>query len=151
VQILTWSAYSETSYDKLRDRYVRSGGGSGLTKSSIYDPKTGTISAMTISNTQHDMFCPGIASLPNGNVIVTGGQNADRVSVYDSASNSWKTAPTMGISRGYGSTVTLSDGKVRACTLKVHCTSCYPCNGQLLTDNGSETKKICCQGTHCKL
>jgi galactose oxidase len=120
VQILTWSAYTERDFDR-RDRYVRRGGGSGLTKSSIYDPKTGKISALTISNTKHDMFCPGIAFLPNGDVVVTGGQNADRVSVYDISSNSWKTAPTMGISRGYGSTIALSDGKVR--TDSMHCTA----------------------------
>lgn len=95
---------------------MKRGGGSGLTKSSIFDPKTGKVSTMDVSNTKHDMFCPGIAFLPEGDVVVTGGQNADRVSIYDYSSNSWKTAPTMDISRGYGSTVALSNGKV--CQLK---------------------------------
>ena len=112
MQILSWAAYSEVNYDR-GDRYVKRGGGSGKTKSSIFDPKTGKVSAMTVSNTHHDMFCPGIAFLPEGDIVVTGGQNADRVSVFDVSSNTWKTAPTMDISRGYGSTIALSTGKVR--------------------------------------
>lgn len=113
MQIITWSAYTDDDFDR-QNRYVKQGGGQGLTKSSIYDPKTGNISAMTVSNTKHDMFCPGIAFLPNGDVVVTGGQNADRVSIYDLSANVWRTATTMGISRGYGSTLALSNGKVRA-------------------------------------
>jgi galactose oxidase len=62
MQVLVWSAWKANDFDR-RNRFVKTGGGSGLTRSAIYDSKTGKISNMMVSNTQHDMFCPG-ALLP---------------------------------------------------------------------------------------
>jgi N-acetylneuraminic acid mutarotase len=50
--------------------------------------------------------------LPNGDIIVTGGQNANRTSIYQLASGKWNAAQEMSISRGYASSALLSNGKV---------------------------------------
>lgn len=68
---MAWSAYVPDDFDRS-DRYVMSGGGSGVTMHAIWDPITGSITESTVSETNHDMFCPGIAQLANGDIHVTG-------------------------------------------------------------------------------
>jgi galactose oxidase len=101
-KVLLWSAY------KLDDF----GGGTGFTQTAIYDPTTGATTQRTISNTQHDMFCPGISMDFNGRIIVTGGNNAEKTSIYDVANDAWVSGANMKVPRGYQSTTTTSDGKV---------------------------------------
>ncbi|KAF2854308.1 carbohydrate-binding module family 32 [Plenodomus tracheiphilus IPT5] len=84
----------------------------GKTQTGIYDPVSGESSQLEVSNTGHDMFCPGISLDFNGRVIVTGGSNAEKTSIYDPASNAWTGAPNMKIARGYQSTATCSDGRI---------------------------------------
>lgn len=101
-KVLLWSAY------KLDDF----GGGTGLTQTAIYDPVTGTSTPRTVTNTAHDMFCPGISMDFNGRIIVTGGNNAQKTSIYNPSTDSWTAGADMVISRGYQSTATVSDGNV---------------------------------------
>ncbi|KAH7390512.1 hypothetical protein BKA66DRAFT_413555 [Pyrenochaeta sp. MPI-SDFR-AT-0127] len=101
-KLLIWSAYAKDNF----------GGERGFTQTGIYDPATGDSSQLNVTNTQHDMFCPGISLDFNGRVIVTGGSNAAKTSVYDPAANAWTGAPNMKIARGYQSTTTCSDGRI---------------------------------------
>ncbi|MEL6253468.1 MAG: PKD domain-containing protein [Bacteroidota bacterium] len=101
-KIVAWSAY---------DRF-RFGGNRGKTYTIIFDPATNSSQEMLISNTQHDMFCPGTSNLPDGKVIVTGGSSSTKTSIYDPATNQWSAAAPMKIPRGYHAMVTLADGKV---------------------------------------
>ncbi|KAF1915593.1 arabinogalactan endo-1,4-beta-galactosidase [Ampelomyces quisqualis] len=101
-KLLMWSAYA-------RDNF---GGERGYTQTGIYDPGTGESTQLQVSNTQHDMFCPGISLDFNGRVIVTGGSNAAKTSIYDPAGNAWIAAPNMQIARGYQSSTTCTDGRV---------------------------------------
>ncbi|KAF4447225.1 galactose oxidase precursor [Fusarium austroafricanum] len=94
-------------------KYDSFGGSPGsYTLTSIWDPKTGQITQRTVSNTDHDMFCPGISMDGTGEIIVTGGNSAAKTSLYDSPSDSWIPGPDMKIPRGYQSSATLSDGAV---------------------------------------
>ncbi|KAH8175232.1 f5/8 type C domain-containing protein [Sarocladium implicatum] len=102
-QVVAWSAWR---YDEF------SGGGKGYTLTSTWDPATNVISQRTIQNTKHDMFCPGISMDQNGQMVVTGGNDAARTSIYDPATQSWLSGPNMKIARGYQSSVTLSDGRI---------------------------------------
>lgn len=77
------------------------------------DPETLVSSSAAISNTNHDMFCPGISMLGNGNIVVTGGNVAEKTSIYNVLTNAWEPGPNMNIARGYQSSVTLSTGEVR--------------------------------------
>jgi galactose oxidase len=150
-QVLSWSAETEDDFYR-GDRYIVGGGGSGKTYHTVFDAVTGTSKGLLVSNTKHDMFCPGITMLPTGvptnaispscfqcahsaaveacialtgycivdsrsrtfagDIIVTGGQNANKTSIYQLATNQWVPAADMSISRGYGSSCLLSNGKV---------------------------------------
>jgi galactose oxidase len=101
-KVLMWSAFAKDNF----------GGQRGFTQTGIYDPTTGESSQLQVSNTQHDMFCPGISLDFNGRVIVTGGSDAAKTSIYDPSSNSWIPASNMRIARGYQSTATCSDGRI---------------------------------------
>ncbi|WP_197060675.1 discoidin domain-containing protein [Arthrobacter sp. L77] len=101
-KLLTWSAYSPTTF----------GGSRGYTQTSILDLTTGEVSQSQISNTGHDMFCPGTSMLPDGTIMVSGGSNSSKTSLYNPTTNAWTPGPDMKIPRGYQSNVTTSTGEV---------------------------------------
>lgn len=99
-KMLTWSSYAPDTF-----------GGNGITVTATYDPVAGAVSQRTVVNTGHDMFCPGLSINSAGNVIVTGGDDSSKTSVYDPVSDGWTSGPPLNIPRGYQSTATLSDGR----------------------------------------
>ena len=101
-KMLVWSAYRADNF----------GIGAGLTQTATYDLATGSVSQETVSNTGHDMFCPGTAILPDGRVLVNGGSDADKTSIYDPFSAAWSASSPLVTPRGYQSAVTLTDGQV---------------------------------------
>ncbi|MEU5806562.1 discoidin domain-containing protein [Streptomyces sp. NPDC047718] len=100
-KLLAWSAYAV-------DRF---GGSNGYTQTAILDLKTGKVTQRRIDNTGHDMFCPGIAMLADGRVLVTGGSNAEKASIYDPATDAWSATTSMNIARGYQAMTLLSTGE----------------------------------------
>jgi galactose oxidase len=100
-KILLWAGNTETGF-----------GGGGTTSTAVFDPATQTASARQVSDTNHEMFCPGTALLPNGDLLVNGGSNAETTSIYDSATNTWRRAQNMNVPRGYNASVTLENGNV---------------------------------------
>jgi galactose oxidase len=100
-KVLTWSSY-------LPDNF----GGTGKTVTAILDPATGAVTQRTVSETGHDMFCPGISMLPDGRVLVTGGDDSGNTSIYNPADDTWTAGPRMNVPRGYQSSATLADGRV---------------------------------------
>jgi galactose oxidase len=77
-----------------------------------WNPLTGDVAKITVSNTHHDMFCPGISYDGTGMMVVNGGNNAKQTSLYDSANEEWISASGMNTPRGYQASTTLSDGRV---------------------------------------
>ncbi|MEU6312819.1 discoidin domain-containing protein [Streptomyces sp. NPDC047014] len=100
-KLLAWSAYA-------LDRF---GGSNGYTQTAILDLKTGKVTQRRIDNTGHDMFCPGIVMLADGRVLVTGGSNAEKASIYDPATDAWSATSSMNIARGYQAMTLLSTGE----------------------------------------
>ena len=100
--VLTWSAYSPITF----------GGDNGKTYTSIFNPATQSTSVRVVTETGHDMFCPGTSLLGDGRVLVSGGSSSSKTSIYDPASDSWSAASAMNIARGYQGNVTLSSGSV---------------------------------------
>ncbi|GAA1558958.1 discoidin domain-containing protein [Streptomyces globosus] len=100
-KLLAWSAYAV-------DRF---GGSNGYTQTAILDLKTGRVTQRRIDNTGHDMFCPGIAMLGDGRVLVTGGSNAEKASIYDPETDEWSATTSMNIARGYQAMTLLSTGE----------------------------------------
>jgi galactose oxidase len=101
-KLLTWSAYSPIAY----------GGSNGYTQTSILDLSTGVVSPATVVNTGHDMFCPGISMLADGRIMISGGANSSKTTIYNPKTNTWTSGPDMKIARGYQSNVTTSTGEV---------------------------------------
>ncbi|KAH8706972.1 hypothetical protein GQ44DRAFT_732014 [Phaeosphaeriaceae sp. PMI808] len=101
-KLLIWSSFSKDNNDVDK----------GFTQTAIYNPSSGELSERVVTNTHHDMFCPGISLDFNGRVVVTGGSDAAKTSIYDPPSNSWISGSNMRIARGYQSTVTCSDGLI---------------------------------------
>jgi galactose oxidase len=100
-KLLMWSAYAATGF----------GGSNGYTQTAIMDLTTGETTRRRVDNTGHDMFCPGTSMLADGRILVTGGSDAKKASVYDPRTDAWTSAPDMNISRGYQGQVTLSTGE----------------------------------------
>jgi len=86
--------------------------GNGKTYTAVYDTRSKTVSERIVSETSHDMFCPGISLDTNGKVIVTGGSTHQKTSIFDAGSNSWSAAADMAIPRAYQSSTLTSDGLV---------------------------------------
>lgn len=101
-KLLTWAAHSPTTY----------GGANGYTQTSTLNLTTGAVSQTQVANTGHDMFCPGTSMLPDGRIMISGGSNSTKTTLYNPAANTWAAGPAMQIARGYQSNVTTSTGEV---------------------------------------
>jgi hypothetical protein len=102
-KIITWSS---------DNRYTFSDG-LGQTYTSLFDPATLVASDVLVSNTSHDMFCPGASMLPDGRVFVNGGGTAVRnTSLYNFSGGTWDSDALMNQPRWYNSSVTLPNGDV---------------------------------------
>ena len=102
-KLLTFSAYGDMAFDKTPDT---------VTKVAVLDLRTGNVTEPIDVNTHHQMFCTGIALLPDGRVLVNGGSNDRATSIYDPATNKWSIGPLMNIPRAYNSDTTLTTGQV---------------------------------------
>lgn len=85
---------------------------SGNTMTALFDPVTGTSVARNVTETAHNMFCPGTARLADGSLLINGGYDGAQSSLYDPVGNTWKTAGKVNIPRGYPGSTTLADGSV---------------------------------------
>ena len=100
-KLLAWSA----------DQKLAFGDGNNITQTAILNLRTGKVTQVTITKTHHDMFCPGVAILPNGDIMVTGGESDPQTSIYHPKTNSWTAGPQMNIGRAYQGMTLLSNGE----------------------------------------
>jgi len=81
----------------------------------IFDLATGG-KTEAIAKTGYEMFCPGLAMIADGRVLIVGGGGEptlrDRVVSYNYATKSWKSEAFLTIPRWYASALTLADGRV---------------------------------------
>ena len=101
-RVVYWSAYERFDF----------GGNNGFTATAIFDPSTGTSTENIVQHTNHDMFCPGTATLEDGRIMITGGSSSEAVTIYDPVTNQWTQEPQMVVARGYHSMTVLHDGSV---------------------------------------
>ncbi|GIZ44747.1 hypothetical protein CKM354_000793700 [Cercospora kikuchii] len=102
-EVMLWSSWGD-------DQFHSTPG--GKTAMSFWDFRSNTVSKRIVSDTHHDMFCPGIAIDGTGNMVVTGGNDAAQTSLFIASENKWQSAKPMKLERGYQATTTLSDGRV---------------------------------------
>ncbi|KAK0723258.1 hypothetical protein B0T26DRAFT_811769 [Lasiosphaeria miniovina] len=82
----------------------------GHTLAAISDPATSTVEAHNVTQTHHNVFCPGLSLDASGHPVVTGGSTS--TSIYDPITESWVVGPALTTGRGYYSQATLSDGRI---------------------------------------
>jgi|GEM_PF-1190829 len=99
-KVLAWSAKDKLAF----------GGSTGRTWTTVFDPQNETYSSTLVSETDHDMFCPGISNLADGRIMATGGSGNNKASIYNPANGIWTAAATMNTPRGYQGQVTMNDG-----------------------------------------
>ncbi|KAI8635328.1 hypothetical protein F5Y19DRAFT_482569 [Xylariaceae sp. FL1651] len=97
--VIFWSAYRPDLF----------GGGTGQTLTAMWTPSSQTVTQRTVTETHHDMFCPGISLDANGRITVTGGNDSKNTSIYDPTNSGWVSAAEMVIARGC---VTVGDGRI---------------------------------------
>ena len=102
-KLLLWAASTPTSFGTNN---------SASTYTSIFDPVTRSAGPLTVTPIGHEMFCPGLSMLADGSVLVTGGSDAPKTSIYDPAVGAWTAGAQLGIPRAYQSSTTMSDGSV---------------------------------------
>ena len=101
-KFLTWSSWSYNAFTSP---------GPGMTTMARFDHSTGEVTYQDISQSHHDMFCPGLAMDGTGEFVVTGG-NSEFSTTLHNASSQWVQAPGMNIPRGYQASATTCDGHV---------------------------------------
>jgi galactose oxidase len=106
-KVLTWSSW----------KAFRFGGSGSLdqTMVAVVDPANpGAATGKLITNTVHNMFCPGTAMLSDGRVFVNGGDDSytKTTSIYNWNNDTWSTGKAMIEARWYNTSVTLPDGRV---------------------------------------
>lgn len=102
-KLLTFSAYDDMAYNVTPET---------VTKVAILDLKTGRVSEPLNVHTHHQMFCTGLALLPDGRLLINGGSNDRATTIYNPYTNKWSIGPLMNIPRAYEGDTTLSDGQV---------------------------------------
>lgn len=80
------------------------------TATTLWDPETNSVDFFEVE-TEHDMFCPGTATLENG-IMITGGKNSGRTTMYDYATGEWSMGAGMQINRGYHTMAMLGNGDI---------------------------------------
>ncbi len=104
--ILSWSSNNLTTFE------LDIGSGRSQTYTSLYSLLTNKVTSTIESATMADMFCSGIAFLPDGRLMVVGGSSSSHTELYDYTARTWSAASPLGIARGYNSAVTLSTGNI---------------------------------------
>jgi len=85
-------------------------------KAAVWDPATGTFNEQT---TPWDLFCNGMSFLPDGRVIMTGGNiqydpffGPNWTTIFDPATETWSSGASMAKARWYPTTVVMPDGTI---------------------------------------
>ncbi|MBC6446998.1 discoidin domain-containing protein [Actinokineospora xionganensis] len=100
-KLLMWAAFAPNDF----------GGMNGYTQTAILDLTTGKVTNRRVDNTGHDMFCPGTSVLADGRVLVTGGSDDKKSSVYNPFTDTWSATGELNVRRGYQGQTTLSTGE----------------------------------------
>jgi galactose oxidase len=104
-KVVTWSSWDRFAFSgdpALRNR----------TMTATFDPTNDGVSQKLITETGHDMFCPGTALLSDGRLMVNGGGPYIATTSIYSSSDGWTNTASMNRKRWYNSSTTLPDGSV---------------------------------------
>ena len=100
-RLLLWSADERFDFNYVSQAYT-----------AIFDPVSGQVSEKFINHLGQNLFCPGTTNLPDGRILVNGGSQAPRTSLYDPVTGNWSVGAQMNIPRAYQANTLLRDGSV---------------------------------------
>lgn len=109
-EVITFSSYGHDVFDD--DRRGKDSKLQGRTLTSTWNPAKALVSQRIVTETDHDMFCPGLSFDATGLMLVTGGRSNTKMSIYDITSHDWRKGTGMQMPRGYQSSVTCADGRM---------------------------------------
>ena len=100
-RVLTWSASETNSFPGNRE----------YTHSAVFDPTNNTF--QTTDSNFHDMFCAGVSTLENGNIVASGGNPNDRrTSTFNPNTFDWSPLANMNDLRWYGANLTMPSNQI---------------------------------------
>jgi len=100
-RVLTWSSTETDGFSSNRE----------FSHSAVFDPNNNTF--ITTDNNFHDMFCAGVSTLENGQIVASGGNPDDRrTSRFDPITLSWAPLANMFDLRWYGTNITLPNNEI---------------------------------------
>nr|MCU0773468.1 kelch repeat-containing protein [Ideonella sp.] len=109
-RVLLWAADGRFSFDANI---------TGNTWSGVYDPGTNLITPFNATATGHNMFCPGTTNLPDGRLLISGGIDSKKTTIYDATAAPgvndaarWSSSGLMNIARAYQANTLLADGSI---------------------------------------
>ncbi|MGL4610561.1 MAG: galactose oxidase-like domain-containing protein [Trueperaceae bacterium] len=108
-RVLSWSSWDKTKQGGSKDDYKEN------TTGYIWNPVDNSFVEM--NNPEHDMFCAGLAMLPNGDLVAAGGGNETnlyKTSVFEVANGKyqWRAGPQTNRDHWYGTAVAMPNGSV---------------------------------------
>lgn len=110
-------------------------GDAGVTHFAVFDSTTDSVGPGQSQFLDHDMFCPGVSMLANGDVVISagsaGGDGAGSTTTWDFSAGAFVQGPKLNIRRGYNSALTLANGNVRCSIIDAYPMHC--CSPQTIT------------------
>ncbi len=89
--------------------------GPEFTYAAVWNPETGVFTE--VNRNGHDMFCGGVAMLPDGRLLVNGGRTCNRwSSIFDWRTTTWSAIQNMNDGRWYNTSLALASGEVFTAT-----------------------------------
>ena len=89
--------------------------GPEFTYAAVWNPETGAFTE--VNRDGHDMFCGGVAMLPDGRLLVNGGRTCNRwSSIFDWRTTTWSAIQNMNDGRWYNTSVAMVSGEVFTAT-----------------------------------
>ena len=87
-------------------------GRGGSTMTVLWDPSDNTMVQETVTTNSHNFFCPGTSNLADGRVMITGGRDSYKTTIYNATTGEWTAGADMNINRGYQAQTVLANGDV---------------------------------------
>ena len=105
------------AYDSVGDNATETYPVHDHTRATIWDPSTGIHTPVNV-NTGFNIFCSGLAHLPDGRMFMAGGNKDSQLNgivqthLFDSGTNLWSLGPNMAAGRWYPSVTPLNNGEM---------------------------------------
>ena len=105
------------AYDSVGDNATETYPVQDHTRGTVWDPATGAQTPVDVA-TGYNIFCSGLAHLPDGRVFVAGGNKDQQLNgivqthLFDPASDLWSLGPNMAAGRWYPTVTPLNNGEM---------------------------------------